>query len=124
MLDGLRPSEIILVHIRSLKVNSDQSWAVKFIQIYMLDGRMGWDWEGWLSIGHKSSKSTFGANKIIFLSIIVIFIDFFVSKSFVIPIILLIRMSPAAYHMALLQPGVPVYKELRNFLQLITHSQS
>ena len=59
-------------------VNSDQSWAVKFNQSYTSDGQTDGMGLGWMVIiGHKSSRSTFGANKIIFIyrSIIVISID-------------------------------------------------
>ena len=53
----------MLVHIRSLKVDSDQSWAClvnsELIYVGQTDGWM----DGVVIIGHRPSKSTFGANK-------------------------------------------------------------
>ena len=46
--DHLRTSYVIFVHERSSSM------------LYV-----GWDWMGWMVIiGHRSSKSTFGANKV------------------------------------------------------------
>ena len=57
VLDGLRSSQCISVHIRSLRVDPDQSRA------YLVHSELCVGWDGMVIIGHRSSKSTFGAYK-------------------------------------------------------------
>ena len=58
----LRLSWIILVHNRSLKVDSDQSWACLVHSELYVRRIYKWDGIGMVIIGQRSSKSTFGAD--------------------------------------------------------------